>query len=236
MGCSANIATDERIITKKNDNIYKAYKCIKDQNDEIKSHNILKKDQLYLIYTHSIQNFVNRIEELFNKGKSEIKKQLIDEDPAKYEFDKLEFIDEANCEIKDEFIIVDKKFLEIMEIELKDGGNDKSVIINIDKQNNISQIEFTNHKSHDFIALDNLNFCFAFNLNNTDSKVEKNNLNNNNKTKVEKNNLNNNNKTKVEKNNLYNNNKTKVEPNNLYNNKTKVEPNNLYNSDKIEFY
>ena len=58
----------------------------------------------------------------------------------------MEFIDEANCEIKNEFIIVDKKFLEIMEIELKDGGNDKSVIINIDKQNNISQIEFTNHK------------------------------------------------------------------------------------------
>ena len=98
-----------------------------------------------------------------------------------------------------------------MEIELKDGGNDKSVIINIDKQNNISQIEFTNHKSHDFIALDNLNFCFTFNFNNTDTKVKKNNLYNNN-------------------------NKTKVEKNNLYNNKTKVEPNNLYNSDKIEFY
>ena len=209
MGCSANIATDERIITKKNDNIYKAYKFIKDQNDEIKSHNILKKDQLYLIYTHSIQSFVDCVEELFNKGKSEIKKQLIDEDPAKYEFDKLEFIDEANCEIKNEFIIVDKKFLEIMEIELKDGGNDKSVIINIDKQNNISQIEFTNHKSHDFIALNNLNFCFTFNLNNTDTKVEQNNLDNN---------------------------KTKIEKNNLDNNKTKVEKNNLYNSDKIEFY
>ena len=108
-----------------------------------------------------------------------------------------------------------------MEIKLKDDGNDKNVIINMDKQNQISQIEFTNYKSHNFIELANLNFCLIFNFIKIDTKVEPNNVDNNKITKVEPNNVDNNNKT------------TKVEKNNLDNNKTKVEINNLFNSDMI---
>ena len=197
MGCSANpVINDDHndFKTSNNYKIYKAYKLIKNLNDEIKNQNILKKDQLYLIYIQSIQNFVNSIEEFSNKEKSCIQRQLKDEDPKKYEFDKLEFIDENNYQNKNEFIIVNKQFLEVLGIEQNDNSNNKSIIIDINKEKNISQIEFNNHNRYNFTKLDKCNLCY--NLNNN-TIVVPNNLNsisnnlNNNNTIVETNNLNN---------------------------------------------
>ena len=96
----------------KNYNIYKAYKCIQKISDEIQFHDIIKKDKMFLIYTHSnsIQYFINRIENFSKETKKDIIKQLDDDDPLKYNFDKLEFIDYENCTNKNEFIIADIGF------------------------------------------------------------------------------------------------------------------------------
>ena len=102
--------------------IYKAYKSIKNINDEIENQGILKKDQIYLLYTQSIQKFINSIEEFSKKEKSDIQKQLKDEVPTKYNFDEIEFIDEENYQNKNEFIIVNKRFLEILGINQNDNG------------------------------------------------------------------------------------------------------------------
>lgn len=210
MGCSANpVINDDHndFKTSNNYKIYKAYKLIKNLNDEIKNQNILKKDQLYLIYIQSIQNFVNSIKEFSNKEKSYIQRQLKDKDPKKYEFDKLEFIDENNYQNKNEFIIVNKQFLEVLGIEQNDNSNNKNIIIDIDKQNNISQIEFNNHKKYNFTKLDKCNLCYKFEI--IDSNII-NSRNLNNKTIVVPNILNN-------INNNLNNNNTIVETNILNN-------------------
>ena len=148
----------------KNYNIYKAYKCIQKISDEIKFHDIIKKDKMYLICTHSIQYFINSIEKFSKETKKDIIKQLDDDDPLKYNFDNMEFIDYENYANKNEFIIADKEFFEIVKKEQNKDEN-KSVIIDIDKKNKIEQIEFPGHKKLNFIKLDNFNLCYRFNFN-----------------------------------------------------------------------
>ena len=173
----------------KNYNIYKAYKCIQKISDEIQFHDIIKKDKMYLIYTHSIQYFINRIENFSNETKKDIIKQLDDDDPLKYNFDKLEFIDYENCKNKNEFIIADKEFLEIVKKEENKDEN-KSVIIDIDKKNKIEQIEFPENKKHDFIKLDNFNLCYRFDFKTTTNNNLKNSTDLDTNTIVKENNIN----------------------------------------------
>ena len=174
----------------KNYNIYKAYKCIQKISDEIQFHDIIKKDKMYLIYKDSIQYFIKRIENFSKETKQDIIKQLDDDDPLKYNFDKLEFIDYEHCTNKNEFIIADKDFLEIVKKEENKDEN-KSVIIDIDKKNKIEQIEFPEHKKHDFIKSDNFNLCYRLVTNlknstdlNTKTIIIKNNINRNNNFEI----------------------------------------------------
>ena len=219
MGCSnlEQIDSYNNFKASNNYKIYKAYKSIKNINDEIENQGILKKDQIYLLYTQSIQNFINSIEEFSKKEKSDIQRQLKDEVPTKYNFDEIEFIDEENYQNKNEFIIVNKRFLEILGIDQNDNGKNKSVIIDIDKHKNVSQIEFINHKKYNFIKLDKSNLCYRFDINNTNI-IESINLNS--KTLVEPNIINNNNSNNI------NNNRTIAEVNHINDNNN----NNYINS------
>ena len=152
--------SEERL---ENNKIYKAYKVIKILSDDIQSKNILKTDKIYLIYIHTIQEFVNFIERISNFNDSSIAK-LLEENSFKFNFDNLQIINEENFETKNEFLIVDEKFLQILGIQEIQFHN-SSVILDIDKGKNIYLIEFANQTKKSFIKSNNLNFCYEFDPN-----------------------------------------------------------------------
>ena len=158
-GCSCFTISERKLEINK---IFKAYKSILRFDIEMKSKNILKKDKVYLISTNSIQDFVNNIEIFSNLDDSEIRKKLED-NRLLFDFDNLEIIDESNYnnEILNEFIIVDEEFLKIIG-KNNEENNQKSVVIDIDKNENKFQIEFANQMKKRYIKLDNLNFCYKF--------------------------------------------------------------------------
>ena len=156
-----------------NNKIYKAYKAIKILSDDIQSKNILKTDKIYLIYIHTIQEFVNFIERFSKLNDSSIAK-LLEENSFKFNFDNLQIINEANFETKNEFLIVDEKFLQILGIQEIQFHN-SSVILDIDKGENIYLIEFANQTKKSFIKSNNLNFCYEFDPNIAENNLETNN-------------------------------------------------------------
>ena len=158
-GCSCFTISERKLEINK---IFKAYKSIKRFDIEMKSKNILKKDKVYLISTNSIQDFVNNIEIFSNLDDSEIRKKLED-NRLLFDFDNLEIIDESNYnnEILNEFIIVDEEFLKIIG-KNNEENNQKSVVIDIDKNENKFQIEFANQMKKRYVKLGGLNFCYKF--------------------------------------------------------------------------
>ena len=158
-GCSCFTISERKLEINK---IFKAYKSIKRFDIEIKSKNILKKDKIYLISTNSIQDFVNNIEIFSNLDDSEILEELED-NRFLFDFENLEIIDESNYnnENLNEFIIVDEEFLKIIG-KNNEENNQKSVIIDMDKNENKFQIEFANQMKKKYIKLHNLNFCYKF--------------------------------------------------------------------------
>ena len=158
-GCSSFTISGRKLEINK---IFKAYKSILRFDIEMKSKNILKKDKVYLISTNSIQDFVNNIEIFSNLDDSEILKKLED-NRFLFDFENLEIIDESNYnnENLNEFIIVDEEFLKIIG-KNNEENNQKSVIIDMDKNENKFQIEFANQMKKKYIKLDNLNFCYKF--------------------------------------------------------------------------
>ena len=147
-GCSCFTISGRKLEINK---IFKAYKSIKRFDIEMKSKNILKKDKIYLISTNSVQDFVNNIEIFSNLDDSEIRKKLED-NRFLFDFDNLEIIDESNYnnEILNEFIIVDEEFLKIIG-KNNEENNQKSVIIDMDKNENKFQIEFANQMKKDML-------------------------------------------------------------------------------------
>ena len=93
-------------------------------------------------------------------------------------------IDKGNCETNEEFIIVNEKFFEILDIKRYIFDN-KSVIIN--KENNITQIEFDQQKKKKINKINELNFCYKFDGSNSINNV---NILGSNNTVVEENILN----------------------------------------------
>ena len=158
-GCSCFTISGRKLEINK---IFKAYKSILRFDIEMKSKNILKKDKVYLISTNSIQDFVNNIEIFSNLDDSEILKKLED-NRFLFDFENLEIIDESNYnnENLNEFIIVDEEFLKIIG-KNNEENNQKSVVIDIDKNENKFQIEFANQMKKKYIKLHNLNFCYKF--------------------------------------------------------------------------
>ena len=158
-GCSCFTISGRKLEINK---IFKAFKSIVRFDIEMKSKNILKKDKIYLISTNSIQDFVNNIEIFSNLDDSEILKKLED-NRFLFDFENLEIIDESNYnnENLNEFIIVDEEFLKIIG-KNNEENNQKSVIIDMDKNENKFQIEFANQMKKKYIKLHNLNFCYKF--------------------------------------------------------------------------
>ena len=192
--------SEERL---ENNKIYKAYKAIKILSDDIQSKNILKTDKIYLIYIHTIQEFVDFIERISNFNDSSIAK-LLEENSFKFNFDNLQIINEANFETKNEFLIVDEKFLQILGIQEIQFHN-SSVILDIDKGKNIYLIEFANQTKKSFIKSNNLNFCYEFDHNLETTIIMRNNFENANDNNNTNNNGNSNYSNPINRIRFYNN-------------------------------
>ena len=175
--------SDQKEIILEDNKIYQAYMNIKNLNDDIKSSDIFKKDKIYLIFKGSISYFVNKIEKFAKLENKEIQEQL-GQNRFTFNFDKLTLIDKGNCETNEEFIIVNEKFFEILDIKRNIFDN-KSVIIN--KENNITQIEFDQQKKKKINKINELNFCYKFDGSNSINNV---NILGSNNTVVEENILN----------------------------------------------
>ena len=93
-------------------------------------------------------------------------------------------IDKGNYETNEEFIIVNEKFFEILDIKRNIFDN-KSVIIN--KENNITKIEFDHQKKKKINKINEFNFCYKFDGSNSINNV---NILGSNNTVVEENKLN----------------------------------------------
>ena len=175
--------SDQKEIILEDNKIYQAYMDIKNINDDIKSSDIFKKDKIYLIFKESIPLFVSKIERFAELENKEIQEQL-DQIRFQFNFDQLTIIDKGNYETNEEFIIVNEKFFEILDIERNIFDN-KSVIIN--KENNITQIEFDQQKKKKINKINELNFCYKFEERNNNNNV---NIVGSNNTVVEENILN----------------------------------------------
>ena len=159
--------SDQKEIILEDNKIYQAYMDIKNINDDITSSDIFKKDKIYLIFKESISLFVNKIEKFAKLENKEIQEQL-GQNRFTFNFDKLTLIDKGNCETNEEFIIVNEKFFEILDIKRNIFDN-KSVIIN--KENNITQIEFDQQKKKKINKINELNFCYKFEERNNNANV-----------------------------------------------------------------
>ena len=159
--------SDQKEIILEDNKIYQAYMDIKNINDDITSSDIFKKDKIYLIFKESIPLFVSKIERFAELENKEIQEQL-DQIRFQFNFDQLTIIDKGNYETNEEFIIVNEKFFEILDIERNIFDN-KSVIIN--KENNITQIEFDQQKKKKINKINELNFCYKFEERNNNANV-----------------------------------------------------------------
>ena len=175
--------SDQKEIILEDNKIYQAYMDIKNINDDIKSSDIFKKDKIYLIFKESIPLFVSKIERFAELENKEIQEQL-GQIRFSINFDELTIIDKGNYETNEEFIIVNEKFFEILDIKRNIFDN-KSVIIN--KENNITQIEFDQQKKKKINKINELNFCYKFEERNNNNNV---NIVGSNNTVVEENILN----------------------------------------------
>ena len=175
--------SDQKEIILEDNKIYQAYMDIKNINDDIKSSDIFKKDKIYLIFKESIPLFVSKIERFAELENKEIQEQL-GQIRFPFNFDELTIIDKGNYETNEEFIIVNEKFFEILDIKRNIFDN-KSVIIN--KENNITQIEFDQQKKKKINKINELNFCYKFDGSNSINNV---NILGSNNTVVEENILN----------------------------------------------
>ena len=175
--------SDQKEIILEDNKIYQAYMDIKNINDDIKSSDIFKKDKIYLIFKESIPLFVSKIEKFAKLENKEIQEQL-GQIRSTFNFDELTIIDKGNYETIEEFIIVNEKFFEILDIKRNIYDN-KSVIIN--KENNITQIEFDQQKKKKINKINELNFCYKFEERNNNNNV---NIVGSNNTVVEENILN----------------------------------------------
>ena len=175
--------SDQKEIILEDNKIYQAYMDIKNINDDIKSSDIFKKDKIYLIFKESIPLFVSKIERFAELENKEIQEQL-DQIRFQFNFDQLTIIDKGNYQTNEEFIIVNEKFFEILDIKRNIFDN-KSVIIN--KENNITQIEFDQQKKKKINKINELNFCYKFEERNNNNNV---NIVGSNNTVVEENILN----------------------------------------------
>ena len=175
--------SDQKEIILEDNKIYQAYMDIKNINDDIKSSDIFKKDKIYLIFKESIPLFVSKIEKFAKLENKEIQEQL-GQIRFSFNFDELTIIDKGNYETNEEFIIVNEKFFEILDIKRNIFDN-KSVIIN--KENNITQIEFDHQKKKKINKINELNFCYKFEERNNNNNV---NIVGSNNTVVEENILN----------------------------------------------
>ena len=175
--------SDQKEIILEDNKIYQAYMDIKNINDDITSSDIFKKDKIYLIFKESIPLFVSKIERFAELENKEIQEQL-DQIRFQFNFDQLTIIDKGNYETNEEFIIVNEKFFEILDIKRNIFDN-KSVIIN--KENNITQIEFDQQKKKKINKINELNFCYKFEERNNNNNV---NIVGSNNTVVEENILN----------------------------------------------
>ena len=159
--------SDQKEIILEDNKIYQAYMDIKNINDDITSSDIFKKDKIYLIFKESIPLFVSKIERFAELENKEIQEQL-DQIRFQFNFDQLTIIDKGNYETNEEFIIVNEKFFEILDIKRNIFDN-KSVIIN--KENNITQIEFDQQKKKKINKINELNFCYKFEERNNNANV-----------------------------------------------------------------
>ena len=159
--------SDQKEIILEDNKIYQAYMDIKNINDDIKSSDIFKKDKIYLIFKESIPLFVSKIERFAELENKEIQEQL-GQIRFSINFDELTIIDKGNYETNEEFIIVNEKFFEILDIKRNIFDN-KSVIIN--KENNITQIEFDQQKKKKINKINELNFCYKFEERNNNANV-----------------------------------------------------------------
>ena len=175
--------SDQKEIILEDNKIYQAYMDIKNINDDITSSDIFKKDKIYLIFKESIPLFVSKIEKFAKLENKEIQEQL-GQIRSTFNFDELTIIDKGNYETIEEFIIVNEKFFEILDIK-RNIYNNKSVIIN--KENNITQIEFDQQKKKKINKINELNFCYKFEERNNNNNV---NIVGSNNTVVEENILN----------------------------------------------
>ena len=175
--------SDQKEIILEDNKIYQAYMDIKNINDDITSSDIFKKDKIYLIFKESIPLFVSKIERFAELENKEIQEQL-DQIRFSFNFDQLTIIDKGNYETNEEFIIVNEKFFEILDIKRNIFDN-KSVIIN--KENNITQIEFDQQKKKKINKINEFNFCYKFDGSNSINNV---NILGSNNTVVEENILN----------------------------------------------
>ena len=175
--------SDQKEIILEDNKIYQAYMDIKNINDDITSSDIFKKDKIYLIFKESIPLFVSKIERFAELENKEIQEQL-GQIRFPFNFDELKIIDKGNYETNEEFIIVNEKFFEILDIKRNIFDN-KSVIIN--KENNITQIEFDQQKKKKINKINELNFCYKFDGSNSINNV---NILGSNNTVVEENILN----------------------------------------------
>ena len=175
--------SDQKEIILEDNKIYQAYMDIKNINDDITSSDIFKKDKIYLIFKESIPLFVSKIERFAELENKEIQEQL-GQIRFSINFDELTIIDKGNYETNEEFIIVNEKFFEILDIKRNIFDN-KSVIIN--KENNITQVEFDQQKKKKINKINELNFCYKFEERNNNNNV---NIIGSNNTVVEENILN----------------------------------------------
>ena len=175
--------SDQKEIILEDNKIYQAYMNIKNLNDDINSSDIFKKDKIYLIFKESIPLFVSKIERFAELENKEIQEQL-GQIRFSINFDELTIIDKGNYETNEEFIIVNEKFFEILDIKRNIFDN-KSVIIN--KVNNITQIEFDHQKKKKINKINEFNFCYKFEERNNNNNV---NIIGSNNTVVEENKLN----------------------------------------------
>ena len=159
--------SDQKEIILEDNKIYQAYMDIKNINDDITSSDIFKKDKIYLIFKESIPLFVSKIERFAELENKEIQEQL-GQIRFSINFDELTIIDKGNYETNEEFIIVNEKFFEILDIKRNIFDN-KSVIIN--KENNITQIEFDQQKKKKINKINELNFCYKFEERNNNANV-----------------------------------------------------------------
>ena len=163
---------------------FSAYENIKFVHNSIREKALDNKKDFYLVYTHSIENFIKTIKESNvlnyldkpNKLKNYEKKLKVLFDS--YEFEKYKIYSNYNeCESildsekKNEFIIVNKKFFDKMEENLLDNNKPQNVQIISDKNKNNIKVQFS---TKEMLEIENINTIFYKFIRNNDANYTKN--------------------------------------------------------------